>query len=108
MKAIVYTEYGSPDVLRLQEVAKPTPKDDQVLIKIHATTVTAGDCNARGSTFVPPGFRFLQRLMFGLRRPKQPILGVELAGEIEAVGQAVTLFKKGDLVWGTAGVKFGA
>ncbi len=108
MKAIVYTEYGPADVLHLAEVEKPTPKDSEVLIKIHATTVTAGDCNARGSTFVPPGFGFLQRLMFGLRRPKRPILGVELAGEIEAVGQAVTLFKKGDLVWGTAGVKFGA
>ena len=108
MKAIVYTQYGPADVLHLAEVEKPAPKDNEVLIKIHATSVTAGDCNARGSTFVPPGFGFVQRLAFGLRRPKQPILGMELAGEIEAAGQAVTLFKKGDLVWGTAGEKLGA
>ncbi len=108
MKAIVYTEYGPADVLHLAEVEKPTPKDNEVLIKIYASTVTAGDCNARGSTFVPPGFGFLQRLMFGLQRPKRPILGIELAGEIEAVGQAVTLFKKGDQVWGTAVEKLGA
>lgn len=108
MKAVVYTEYGPADVLHLAEVEKPTPKDNEVLIKIHATTVTAGDCNARGFTFVPPGFGFLTRLMFGLRKPKQPILGAELAGEIVAVGQAVTLFKIGDLVWGTAGARLGA
>ena len=108
MKAIVYTEYGSPDVLRLQEVAKPTPKDNQVLIKIHATTVTAGDCNARGFVFVPPGFGFLARLMFGLRRPRQTILGVELAGEIEATGKEVKLFKQGDQVFGVTGENFGA
>src|SRR5512136_704230 len=108
MKAIVYTEYGSPDVLRLQEVAKPTPKDNQVLIKIHATTVTAGDCNARGFVFVPPGFGFLARLMFGLRRPRQTILGVELAGEIEAAGKEVKLFKQGDQVFGVTGENLGA
>lgn len=108
MKAIVYTEYGTADVLRLADVAKPTPKDNEVLIKIHASTVTAGDCNARGFTFVPPGFGFLGRLMFGLRRPKQPILGFELAGEIEAVGKTVTRFQKGDQVWGTVRGKAGA
>lgn len=108
MKAVVYTEYGPADVLHLAEAEKPTAKDNEVLIKIHATTVTAGDCNARGFTFVPPGFGFLTRLMFGLRKPKQPILGAELAGEIVAVGQAVTLFKIGDLVWGTAGARLGA
>src|SRR5512136_733808 len=108
MKAIVYTEYGSPDVLRLQEVAKPTPKDNQVLIKIHATTVTAGDCNARGFVFVPPGFGFLARLMFGLSRPRQTILGVELAGEIEATGKEVKLFKQGDQVFGVTGENLGA
>jgi NADPH:quinone reductase-like Zn-dependent oxidoreductase len=108
MKAIVYNEYGSADVLHLAEVEKPTPKDNEVLIKIHAATVTAGDCNARGFTFVPPGFGPLPRLAFGLRRPKQPILGMELAGEIEAVGKTVTRFLKGDQVWGTTGGKFGA
>lgn len=100
MKAIVYTEYGPPDVLHLKEVEKPAPKDKEVLIKIHASTFTAGGCNARGFTFVPPGFGFLARLMFGLRRPKQPILGCELAGEIEAVGKTVTRFQKGDQIWG--------
>jgi NADPH:quinone reductase-like Zn-dependent oxidoreductase len=79
-----------------------------VLIKIYASTVTTGDCNARGFTFVPPGFGFLARLMFGLRRPKQPILGFELAGEIEAVGRTVTRFQIGDQVWGTVSEKVGA
>jgi NADPH:quinone reductase-like Zn-dependent oxidoreductase len=108
MKAIVYNEYGSADVLHLAEVAKPAPKDNEVLVKIHASTVTAGDCNARGFTFVPPGFGFLARLMFGLRRPKQPILGMELAGDIEAVGKTVTRFQKGDQVWGTLRERSGA
>jgi NADPH:quinone reductase-like Zn-dependent oxidoreductase len=107
MKAIVYTEYGPPDVLHLQEVEKPTPKDDEVLIKVHATSVTAGDCNARGFVFVPPGFGFLARLMFGLRKPKQPILGVELSGEIVEIGKNVKLFKKGDQVFGVSD-KYGA
>jgi NADPH:quinone reductase-like Zn-dependent oxidoreductase len=97
MKAIVYTEYGSPDVLHLKEVEQPTPQDNEVLIKVKATSVTTGDCNARGFVFVPPGFGPLARLMFVLRKPKRTILGTELAGEIEAVGKAVTLFKKGYL-----------
>lgn len=107
MKAIVYTQYGSADVLHLQEVEKPTPKDNEVLIQVHATSVTAGDCNARGFTFVPPGFGFLSRLMFGLRKPNQPILGVELAGEIVEVGKEVRRFKKGDPVFGIS-QKYGA
>ena len=100
MKAVVYTEYGSPDVLHLQEVEKPTPKTDEVLIKIRAAAVTAGDCNMRGFTFVPPGFGPLPRLMFGLRKPRKPILGANVAGEVEAVGSAVTQFKPGDQVFG--------
>jgi NADPH2:quinone reductase len=108
MKAIVYTEYGPADVLHLQDVEKPTPKDNEVLIKVHATSVTAGDCNARGFVFVPPGFGFLPRLMFGLRKPKQTILGMELSGEIVATGKDVKLFKKGDPVFGTTGEKYGA
>ena len=108
MKAIVYTEYGSPDVLHLQEVGKPTPKDNEVLIKVHAATVTAGDVNVRGFTFVPPGFGPLPRLMFGLRKPKRTILGTELAGEIESVGKDVELFKKGDQVFGISSEIFSA
>ncbi len=108
MKAVIYEKYGPPDVLELKEIVKPTPKNNEVLVQVHATTVTAGDCNARGFTFVPPGFGFLARLMFGLRRPKQPILGIEFAGEIEAVGKTVTRFQKGDQVWGTLGEKAGA
>lgn len=107
MKAIVYTEYGPADVLHLQEVEKPAPKDHEVLIKVHATSVTAADCNARGFVFVPPGFGFLARLMFGLRKPKQPILGTELSGEIVEVGKDVRLFKKGDQVFGIS-EKYGA
>ena len=107
MKAIVYTKYGSPDVLHLEEVKKPVPRDNEVLIKVHATSVTAGDCNARGFVFVPPGFGFVSRLAFGLRKPRQPILGVELSGEIVDVGIDVRLFKKGDQVFGIS-VKYGA
>lgn len=107
MKAIVYTQYGPADVLHLQDVERPTPKDNEVLIKVHATSVTAGDCNARGFTFVPPGFGFIARLMSGLRKPRQPILGVELSGEIVEVGKDVRLFKQGDQVFGIS-QKYGA
>jgi len=92
MKAIVYTEYGPPDVLQLKEVAKPIPEDNEVLIRIYATSVTAGDCNARGLVFIPPGLGPLARLMLGLRKPKKSILGADLAGEIEAVGKDVRSF----------------
>ena len=108
MKAIVYTEYGPPDVLRLKEVEKPTLKDNEVLIRIHATTVTPGDCNARGFVFVPPGLGLLARLMLGLRKPRNTILGSELAGEIEAIGNDVSLFKEGDQVFGLDGDGLGA
>ena len=107
MKAIVYTKYGSPDVLHLEEVEKPAPKDNEVLIKVHATSVTAGDCNARGFVFVPPGLGFVSRLVFGLRKPKQPILGVEYSGEIVDIGKDVRLFKNGDQVFGIS-AKYGA
>lgn len=107
MKAIVYTRYGPPDVLQLKEVERPVPKDNEVLIRVHATSVTTGDCNVRGFTFIPPGFGPLPRLMFGIRKPKRTILGVELAGEIEAVGKDVTLFKKGDQVFGIDSTRWG-
>lgn len=108
MKAIVYTEYGPPEVLQLKEVEKPTPKDDEVLIRVYATSVTTGDCNARGFVFVPPGFGLAARFMFGLRRPTKPVLGTDLAGEIEAAGKDVTSFKVGDRVFGTTETDLGA
>ena len=99
MKAIVCTEYGPPDVLQLKEVEKPTPKEDEVLLRIHATTVTSGDVRLRSCTWAP-WFWLPARIMFGLRRPRKPIPGNELAGEIEAVGNNITRFKVGDQVCG--------
>ena len=92
MKAIVCTKYGPPEVLQLSEVAKPTAKDNELLIKVFATTVTKYDTWARSST-APPGFWLLSRMGSGIRKPKQPILGTELAGEVEAVGQDVKRLK---------------
>ena len=108
MKAIICTGYGAPEVLQLQEISKPEPKEGEVLIRVRAATVTAGDVNVRGFTFVPPGFGPLPRLMFGWSKPNKPVLGVELAGEIEAVGAGVTSFKKGDRVFGIDSKTFGA
>ncbi len=107
MKAIVWTQYGPPEVLQLQEVAKPTPKGQEVLIRIYATTVTAGDCELRSLKF-PLALRLPIRLWLGFRKPRKHILGQELAGEIEAVGQAVTRFRKGDQVFGWSGWGLGA
>jgi len=100
MKAIVFRKYGPPDVLRVEEVEKPAPKDDEVLVKIHAATVATADCEARSFTF-PLWFWLPLRLMFGVLKPRKPIqiLGQELAGEIEAVGKNVKNFKKGDQVF---------
>jgi len=108
MKAIVWTKYGPPDVLELREVERPTPKEDEVLIRICATTVTAGDCELRSLKF-PPYLSLVMRLWRGLIKPRgTSILGTELAGEIEAVGKEVKRFKEGDQVFGSAGVRFGA
>lgn len=106
MKAIVYEKYGPPELLRLNEVERPTPRDDEVLIKVFATTVTKYDCWVRSCT-APPGFGHLMRIASG-RKPKQPILGTELAGEIEALGVDVTRFKLGDQVYGYSGMNLGA
>jgi NADPH:quinone reductase-like Zn-dependent oxidoreductase len=102
MKAIDYRKYGAPDVLQFVNTQKPTPKANEVLVKIYATTVTATECMFR------QGKPFATRLFTGLSKPKITRLGEELAGEIEAVGKEVTKFKKGDKVFGTAGPKFGA
>ena len=99
MKAVVCTKYGPPDVLQLKEVEKPTPKDNEVLIRIHATTVTSGDVWIRSSTY-SPWFWLPGRIMYGLIRPRKTVPGNELAGEIESVGKDVTLFREGDQVFG--------
>ncbi|HSR30750.1 MAG TPA: NAD(P)-dependent alcohol dehydrogenase [Anaerolineae bacterium] len=108
MKAIVWTKYGPPDVLELREVEKPTPKDHEVLIRIYATTVTAGDCEIRSLKF-PIYLSLPMRLWRGFFKPREnSIPGTELAGEIEAVGKDVKRFKEGDQVFGAAGLGFGA
>lgn len=106
MKAVVYTTYGPPEVLRFTEVPKPIPKDNEVLIKILATTVTAADWRVR-SLDVPVGFGLISRLVLGISKPKQPILGTELAGEVESVGKDVRKFKAGDPVFAFSGISMG-
>jgi len=95
MRAVVHDRYGGPAVLRVEEVERPVPKEDEVLVKIHATTVNRTDCGARAAE------PFISRFFTGLRRPKRRILGSELAGEVEAVGAAVSQFEEvGDRVFG--------
>ncbi len=106
MKAIVYERYGPPDVLQLKEVAKPTPKDDEVLIAVRATTVTSGDARLRAMN-VPPGFGLVARLVFGVFAPRRRILGVELSGVIAAVGENVTRFEVGVPVFAMSGAGMG-
>lgn len=104
MQAIVFTRYGSPDVLQIQQLPIPSPGADQILIRIHATTVTAGDRRVR-SLDMPRGFGLIARLVFGVFRPRQTILGSELAGEVVAVGNQVSRFKPGDLVFAFNGAR---
>ena len=115
MKTIIYTEYGTPDVLHLAEVAKPAPKDNEILIRVHATAVNFGDLLARNFKAVTPRkfnmpifFWLPARFAFGFNKPKKPILGSEFAGVVEAVGAAVTRFKPGDEVFGYRGENMGA
>lgn len=115
MKAIVCTEFGTPDVLQLKEVVKPTPKDNEVLIRVHAASVNFGDLMARNFKAVSPRkfnmpfiFWLPSKIAFGLRKPNITILGSELAGQIEAIGKDVKRFKKGDPVFGYPGLSFGA
>lgn len=98
MKAVVYARYGAPDVLQLVDIPKPQPKANEVLIRVHATSVTIGDVRMRSFT-VPRGQWIFARLYLGVRKPRRPILGMELAGEIEAIGSAVTRFQVGDAVF---------
>ena len=108
MKAILCTKRGPPDVLQLKEVEKPTPKDNEVLIKVYATSVTSGDTKMRKLRF-PRLFWFLMRIMYGVKKPKRAdILGSEIAGEIESVGKDVKQFRKGDKVFALTGYAFGA
>jgi NADPH:quinone reductase-like Zn-dependent oxidoreductase len=111
MKAVVCTQYGPPEVLQLKEVKKPVCRDNDVRIKVHATAVTTGDCRCRGFS-IPAHFsiltRLVMRLVLGLTRPRKPILGLVLAGEVETAGRDVKRYKKGDQVFGVTDMRFGA
>jgi len=107
MRAIVCTAYGPPDVLALRDMPKPVPRDDEVLVRIRATTVGAADCELRRFDFAPWIWLPI-RLAFGIRRPRQPVLGQELAGDVEAVGSGVMTLKAGDRVFAATGIGLGA
>jgi NADPH:quinone reductase-like Zn-dependent oxidoreductase len=107
MKAIVCTKYGPPEVLHLREVEKPTPKNNEVLIKIYATAVTASDCLIRRSD-LPVIMSLGRRLAVGFTKPRKPVFGAIVAGDVEAVGKDVKLFREGDQVYGSTGLRLGA
>jgi NADPH:quinone reductase-like Zn-dependent oxidoreductase len=107
MRAAVYREYGSPDVIRIEDIEKPTPKDHQVLVRVRAATVGTWDAEARSFSF-PLWFWLPLRIAMGIRKPRWPVLGQELAGEVEAVGKDVTSFKPGDDIFASVGIGFGA
>ena len=106
MKAAICTQYVSPDVLQLKNVEKPIPKRDEVLIKVYVATVTSGDCRVRALN-VPLGFNFIMRSVLGFSKPRQPILGSELAGVVEAIGKDVSKFKVGDAVFAFSDMAMG-
>ena len=106
MKAVTYERFGSPDVLHVTEIPRPVPKNDEILVKVHSTTVTSGDWRAR-TRKVPAGFGPIAPLVFGFTKPRQPILGSQLSGRVEAVGGAVSNFKVGDRVFAYTGVRLG-
>ena len=109
MRAVVYDKYGPPGVLRLEEVERPVPKEDEVLVRVHATTVNRSDVHIREANRSNGlAMTFLSRSISGLRRPRQPILGSEFAGEVEAIGASVNEFGVGDHVFGSTGLRFGA
>jgi len=109
MRAVVYDKYGPPGVLRLEEVERPVPKEDEVLVRVHATTVNRSDVHIREANRSNGlAMTFLSRSISGLRRPRQPILGSEFAGEVEAIGASVKEFAVGDHVFGSTGLRFGA
>ena len=107
MRAVVCTDYGAPDVLQLRDVVKPVPKDNEVLVRIRATTVSAADCELRRFDFAPWIWVPI-RLAFGIRRPRQPVLGQELAGDVDSVGKDVKSLKQGDQVFAATGIGLGA
>ena len=108
MKAIVYTKYGAPDVLQIREIEKPEPEDDEVLIRIHAAEATKADCELRSFNFAVKWFWLPLRVATGVTKPKKQVLGGYFAGEVETVGKDVLKFKKGDQVFGTTRLLFGA
>src|SRR5258706_3302272 len=108
VKAVLHTRYGPPDLLQFKEVDKPAPKDNEVLIAIHATTVSTGDCNVRNFTFVTKSMLPIAKLIFGIGKPwKARVLGTELAGEVERAGKDVKRFKKGDRIVASTGMAGG-